>query len=215
MQKISSNVILICVSGGSGSGKTTIAKSINQNLPKNLKAKIICQDNYYLPFSEKSIAQRKKINFDHPDSFDWNLLISQLKDILNNKPIEIPTYDYINYTRGTKKIKVKNVNVVILEGLTSYLNPEIEKMAHLKIFVDTPSDERLSRRIQRDTLERGRSIHSVLDQWKNSVRPMYKEFVVKQKNTADIIMPWYTINDAALQTISGAINSFFRNKTKK
>ncbi|WP_033159729.1 uridine kinase [Mycoplasmoides alvi] len=207
----STNVILICVSGGSGSGKTTVAKSIAQNLPKKLKSKIICQDNYYLPFSDKSISQRKKINFDHPDSFDWDLLVKQLNDLLNNKPIEVPTYDYINYTRATKKIKIHNVDIVILEGLTSYLNPEIEKLANLKIFVDTPSDERLSRRIIRDTLERGRSVDQVLKQWKESVRPMYKEYVEKQKVTADIIMPWYTINDTALKTISGAINSFFKD----
>lgn len=202
--------ILICVSGGSGSGKTTVAKTISQNLPKNLKTQIVCQDNYYLPFDDKSLAQRRKINFDHPDSFDWNLLINQIKDLLNRKSIDIPVYDYKNYTRSKKTIKARPANVIIFEGITTFYCPEIEKLASLKIFVDTPSDERLSRRIERDTLQRNRSLKSIIKQWRKTVRPMYREYIEPQKLRADLIIPWYTINEVAMQAITGAINDFFK-----
>ncbi len=215
MEPTSGKTILICVSGGSGSGKTTIAQTILKNLPKALKGRIVCQDNYYLPFDALPLKERKRINFDHPDSFDWNLLISHMASLLQGKPVQMPTYDYAKYTRGARTAKIGRVDVVILEGLTAYLNPEIAAMAAIKIYVDTPSDERLSRRIERDTLQRGRSISSVLAQWRESVRPMHREYVERQKAGADLIIPWYTINDVAMKTISGAISDLFKTKVER
>lgn len=204
--------ILICVSGGSGSGKSTVAEIISKNLIQKLSGQIICQDSYYLPFKEKTIEERKRINFDHPNAFDWDLLIKHIKQFLSGKDIQTPIYDYKKYTRLNKTKTIKATSVLILEGLITFYHPQINQMANLKIFVDTPSDERLIRRIEHDNIERGRPIQSVIKQWRSSVRPMYKEFIEKQKEIADLIIPWYSINEIAMKAISGAIKDFVSKK---
>ncbi|WP_027119464.1 uridine kinase [[Mycoplasma] testudinis] len=206
--------VLICVSGGSGSGKSTIADSVVKLLPKKFKSTIICQDSYYLPFKEKTLSERKKINYDHPSSYDWEMMIKQLKQLLKGKAVNTPIYDYSEYTSSLQTKKVEPVDVVIFEGLITFWKEEINKIADLKIYVDTPSDERLIRRIERDNLQRGRTIQSIIKQWRGSVRLMHRQFVEAQKEKADIIIPWYLMNNIATDTINGAIKAFVERLKK-
>lgn len=199
------NYFMIGVAGGSGSGKSTVTSHIVNSLGKD-KVVIIAQDYYYKDFSTLSLDKREKINFDHPDSFDWELLIFHINNLLHGNAIDMPTYDYVKYTRKSEIIRLNPAPIIVFEGIFSLMESEISKLMGLKIFVDTASDIRFIRRLQRDIIERGRSTDIVIKQYLEFVRPMYKKFIEPTKRYADIIIP-HGANKAALEMLVARINS--------
>ncbi|WP_462217016.1 uridine kinase [Mycoplasmoides genitalium] len=206
--------ILVAISGGSCSGKTTVAEMIYQLLSKKLKVAIICQDNYYKSYKNKPLLKRKTINFDHPDAFDWKLLRSHIEDLLNGSIVNVPLYDYINYTRAKKTAKIGPIDVVILEGLMPWFDEKLSRLSKLKIFIETNGEERLIRRIERDW-QRGRNIDFIIKQWREIVAPMYEIFVEKMKRNADLILPWSQRREVSTSVLDVAIEHLFHKTVEK
>lgn len=205
--------ILISVSGGSGSGKTTVAERIkNQLNARGISAQIVCLDNFYENDDKKIPKINGNKNFDHPNAFDWTLIKNSLKKLLNNETTGIPIYDYQHSIR-TKEIQLlKPTQIIILEGILALHDPEINNMCSLKIYVETSNDERFIRRLKRDISERNRTIDSVINQWRTMVIPMHKYFVEPLKNNADIIIPWFNNNEIGINAINAAISSITEQK---
>ncbi|MGD8781638.1 MAG: uridine kinase [Ignavibacteria bacterium] len=179
---------LVGVAGGSGSGKTFFVDRLKERIDNDLLI-IIPLDDYYKDSSHKPFEEREKQNYDHPDAFDKKLLVEQLTSIKNRQSILKPKYDFKTHTRFPDKIdKIDSHPVVILEGILSFAFEEVRQLLDLKIFINTPNDIRIIRRIARDTKERGRSLDSVIEQYKNSVRPMHLAYVEPTKEFADIII---------------------------
>lgn len=197
---------LIIVAGCSGSGKTTIAKKIFDSFKPGW-AQIICLDRFYLKDKNKIPKLNKKgdINFDHPLAFDWQLVTKSLTNLLNNKSATIPVYNYKISDREKQGIIVKPTKFIILEGIMPLFDNKISSLAVLKVFVDTPLDECFIRRLLRDKNERGRSIQSIVNQWLESVRPMYIQYVEPTKAKADLILPWHKLNVNGLKYLTAAI----------
>ena len=183
-----SRPVVIGVTGGSGSGKTTVSREIIERL-KGESVVMIPQDAYYKDQSDKSMTQRVATNYDHPDSLDNDLLIAQLKQLLHRESIEQPTYDYAAHTRSDKTVTVEASDVIIVEGVLLFTEPELRDMLDIKVYVDTDDDLRFIRRMQRDIVERGRTTESVVNQYLATVKPMYHQFVEPTKRYADIILP--------------------------
>ena len=184
-----SKVFIIGIAGGSGSGKTRLAKNVLKEI-NNKQVQAITVDSYYKDLSHLTFDERTKNNFDHPDAIDFDLLYHDLKNIMDNKTISTPLYDYKTHTREKEKSnKIENVKVIILEGILALYNSDIRNLMSMKIFVDTPSDVRLLRRIKRDVNKRARSIESVTEQYNNTVKPMFLKFVKPTKDYADLIVP--------------------------
>ena len=182
-------VFIIGIAGGSGSGKTRLAKNVLKEI-NNKQVQAITVDSYYKDLSHLTFNERAKNNFDHPDAIDFDLLYNDLKAIIDNKTISTPLYDYKTHTREKEKSnKLENVKVIILEGILALYNSDIRNLMSMKIFVDTPSDVRLLRRIKRDVNKRARSIESVTEQYNNTVKPMFLKFVKPTKDYADLIVP--------------------------
>lgn len=188
------NVTIIGIAGGTGSGKTTVVKKIVAALPKDSVA-VVPLDSYYNDTSELTPEQRKEINFDHPDAFDWKLLIKQINDLREGRAIEQPTYSYIISNRLPETIHVDPKPVIIVEGIMTLLNRRLREMMDLKIFVDCDSDERLIRNIQRDTIDRGRTVTMVMERYQKVLKPMHEQFIEPTKRFADLIIPEGGHND--------------------
>lgn len=195
------NPILILLAGGSGSGKTTVAKEIIRNLPPNIQGITICQDRYYLDDDKQKVIDPINFNYDHPNAFDWKLMKKDLKDLINNKVVDLPIYDYALHSRRKDTDTTEPSDVIIFEGLHALLDDEINSMAEIKIFVDTPKDESFIRRLERDIKTRGRDIDGVINQWRQTVRPMYDAFVEPLKLKADVIIPWNEYQRKAVEII--------------
>ena len=195
------NIKIIGIAGGSGSGKTRLVKNILSEI--NTKKVIsIMVDSYYKDLSHLSFDERCKNNFDHPDSIDFELLYNDLKKILNNQPIKTPVYDYKTHTRKKNEFQlIDNVNVILLEGIFALYSEKIRNLMDLKIFVDTPSDIRILRRVKRDVNKRARTIESIIKQYNDTVRPMYIKFVKPTKDYADLIIPYGGKNKTSIDTI--------------
>lgn len=198
--------ILIGITGGTGSGKSTVSREILKSIHKKNVATIE-QDSYYKNQSHLPFEERVKTNYDHPFAFDNDLLIQHLKDLLNNKSIEKPIYDFELHTRKDETITVIPKEIIILEGILILNNEEIRNLCDIKIFVDTDSDVRVIRRIERDIKERGRTLDSVIDQYMTTVRPAHLQFVEPSKKYADIIIPEGGYNKVAIDIIVAKINS--------
>ena len=195
------NIKIIGIAGGSGSGKTRLVKNILSEI--NTKKVIsIMVDSYYKDLSHLSFDERCENNFDHPDSIDFELLYNDLKKILNNQPIKTPVYDYKTHTRKKNEFQlIDNVNVILLEGIFALYSEKIRNLMDLKIFVDTPSDIRILRRVKRDVNKRARTIESIIKQYNDTVRPMYIKFVKPTKDYADLIIPYGGKNKTSIDTI--------------
>ncbi len=196
---------IIGVAGGSGSGKSTVTEQII-NVVGSKNVAVLLQDNYYLDRSHLSTEERNQLNFDHPDAFDWSLMKQQLNDLYNGLNINVPAYDFTTHTRKKDIEVLLPAKVIIIEGIFALFDEDMCSKMSLRIFVDTASDIRLMRRIRRDIVERGRTIDSVLTQYSQFVRPMYRRFVEPTKRKAHIIIP-HGSNKAALEMIISRINS--------
>lgn len=198
-----SKILTVGVAGGTGSGKTTLARAICSRFGGRIA--LLRHDDYYKSNSDMPVAERAKLNYDHPSAFDTPLLIEHIKALIDGHCIESPTYDYVIHDRSQKTRTVRPAQVVLVEGILIFENRELCDLLDLKIFVDTDPDVRLVRRILRDTRRRGRSLESVLDQYLNSVKPMHDAFVEPSKKNADIILPEGGKNPVALDMIVGKI----------
>ncbi|MCF6464157.1 uridine kinase [Clostridium sp. Cult1] len=198
--------LLIGIAGGTGSGKSTVSKEILKTIHRK-NVVIIEQDSYYKNQSHLSFEERVNTNYDHPFAFDNDLLLRHLKDLLSNKPIEKPIYDFEQHTRKKETITVYPKEIIILEGILILNNEDIRNLCDIKVFVDTDSDVRVIRRIVRDIKERGRTLDSVINQYMTTVRPAHLQFVEPTKKYADIIIPEGGYNKVAIDIIATKINS--------
>lgn len=212
---MSEKPVVIGVAGGSGSGKTTVTRSICQRFADKTIL-VIEQDYYYKDQSHLPFEDRLNTNYDHPLAFDNDLLISHLHDLMNQKSIEKPVYDYKIHTRSNEIIPVDPKEVIILEGILILEDPRLVDLMDIKVFVDTDSDVRIIRRLLRDIKERGRSLDSVIDQYVNNVRPSHLQFVEPTKRYADIIIPEGGQNHVAIDIMATKIeNILTKNRQNK
>lgn len=202
--------IIIGIAGGTSSGKTTIAKKVFEETKKYGTVAMIKIDDYYklndLPFEE-----RAKINYDHPNTYDVDYIVSNLKDLKAGKDIIKPIYDFVEHKRSDKTEIIKASNVIIVEGILTLAIKEIEQMCDIKLFVDTPDDIRFIRRLKRDIRDRGRTVESVINQYFETVRPMHKTFVEPSKEKADLIIPEGGQNKIAIDIIVTKILNIFKD----
>lgn len=189
---------IIGIAGGTGSGKTTVVKKIVEALPGD-KIALIPQDSYYNDTTELTMEERRRINFDHPDAFDWDLLTHQIEELRNGRAVEQPTYSYIESNRQAETVHVEPCEVIIIEGIMALFKKELRDLMDLKLFVDADPDERLIRVIQRDTVERGRTTQMVIDRYLDVLKPMHEEFIEPTKRYADLIIPQGGNNSKAIE----------------
>lgn len=203
------NIMIIGVAGGTGSGKTTLARHIANAFGDRVA--VITHDSYYRRQDNKSIEERALQNYDHPDAFETDLLCRHLKMLANGQAVEVPVYDYTIHNRASSTTRVEPKPVIVLEGILLFSDEELRSMMDLKIFVDTDADERILRRIVRDTRERGRTLESVIKQYLATVKPMHDAFVEPYKRYADVIVPGGGDNPAALDMIITRIHKQLAN----
>ena len=192
-------VMVIGIAGGTGSGKTTITKKLMQRFGGDVS--VIYHDNYYKAHHNMSYEQRAKLNYDHPGSFDTDLLIQAVKDLKAGRSVICPVYDYTIHDRSDKVIEVKPARVIIVEGILIFQSRELCRQMDIKIYVDTDADVRILRRIVRDVRDRGRSLESVVNQYLSTVKPMHEQFVEPSKRNADIIIPEGGHNQVAMEMV--------------
>jgi uridine kinase len=203
--------ILIAVAGGSASGKTTVVKKIIERL-NSTDITVITHDDYYKYLSELPLEERKKVNFDHPDSLDNDLFVAQLSQLLKGYSIEKPTYDFVEHNRSREKTTIKPTRIIIAEGILVLEDERVRDLATIKLFVESDDDIRFIRRLVRDTKERGRSIESVINQYLTTVKPMYYAFIKPTKRYADIIIPNDSTHDVAVDCIARMINDMLKGE---
>lgn len=202
--------ILIGISGGTGSGKTSIAKKIFESFNSDEIA-IIMQDSYYKDQSSLSMEMREKTNYDHPGAFDTDLLVTQLDSLLKGKSVEKPVYDFKVHTRSNETEIVEPRPIILVEGILIFYDERLRNMFDIKIFVDTDADIRILRRIKRDISERGRTVESVMEQYLNIVRPMHIQYTEPTKSFADIIIPEGGKNLVAIDVVVKFIREHMNN----
>ena len=206
--------VVIGITGGSGSGKTTIAHKIVDQMQENEHVLIMTQDSYYKDNTGIPMDIRQNINYDHPDAFDVPLLEEQIGCLLKHQPIEMPVYDFKEHTRSEETIHTEPVDIIILEGILVLASKEIRDLMDIKVYVDTDDDIRFIRRLERDIKERGRSIDSVIEQYLDTVKPMYHQFIEPTKRYADIIIPEGGENDVAIDMLTTKVHSVLSQNTK-
>ena len=201
---------IIGIAGGTGSGKTTVVKRIAEALPPHYVA-VVPLDSYYNDTTGMTDEERHAINFDHPDAFDWKLLTEHIKMLKAGVAVEQPTYSYLKCNRLPETVHVEPRPVIIIEGIMTLLNKRLREMMDLKIFVDTDSDERLIRNIQRDVIERGRTVDMVIDRYLKVLKPMHEQFVEPSKRKADLIVPEGGRNLVALELLIKWVDNHLHN----
>lgn len=199
-------MLVIGIAGGTGSGKTTVVEKILQQLDIE-GMNILSQDNYYHDNQHLTLSEREALNYDHPKSIDFELLLKHVKMLKNHEPIEQPIYSFVTHSRTGDHVLVEPKNVLIVEGILVLTNKELLKEFDLKVFVHADSDERLIRRIRRDTQERGRDLTEVLHRYQTTLKPMHLEFIEPSKNEADLIIPNMRQNTVAIDFLSTVINN--------
>ncbi len=203
--------LLIIVAGGTASGKSTVVEKIHQRL-KSKDVQVIKFDDYYKDLSNLTMEERTKVNFDHPDSLDNDLMYEQLKSLLDGNPIEKPLYDFKTHTRKSETELIKPSKVVIVEGILSLYDKRIRDLANIRIFVESDDDIRFIRRLKRDMNERGRTLDSVIDQYLTTVKPMYYEFIKPTKRYADIIIPNDKDHEVAVDIVMAKVKEIINKK---
>ena len=195
---------IVGVAGGSGSGKSTVARNVAQALQTESVA-FLDMDAYYHNFAHLPLAERRKINWDHPESFDWELLVGQLAQLASGKAIDKPVYDFVTHTRGDHTVIVPAARVIVIDGILLFSDARVRELCDVKVFVDADPDIRLIRRIRRDMAKRGRPLDEILDQYVTTVQPMHLEFVEPTKRYADVIVPRGGHNAVAVEMIVAKI----------
>ncbi len=203
--------ILIGIAGGSGSGKTLVARTILRELGSD-RVVVIDQDSYYKNLDDIPMRDRDARNFDHPDAFDAELLKRNIRDLLEGRPIEQPIYDYSHHQRLAETRAIGDHLVIVLEGILIFLDPELRGLMDIKLFVDADHDVRFIRRLKRDLVERGRSVDSIIRQYEESVRPMHLQFVEPTKRYADLIIPEGGHNRVAIDLLKTKIRELLRER---
>lgn len=198
---------LIGITGGSGSGKTTIVRKISEIVGAFA---VLPQDNYYLSAEHVSNTNITAFNFDHPAAFDADLLVDHLKELRSGNSVEMPMYDFVNHRRREDTVTIHPGKLVILEGIMIFFDRRVRELLDLRIFVDTPDDIRLIRRLKRDIEDRGRTVQSVIDQYMDTVRPGHYEFIEPTKAYADLIVPEGGSNEKALEVLGSFISQIVR-----
>lgn len=197
-------MLIIGIAGGSGSGKSTVVRHIIHSLPQNAVT-ILPQDAYYFDQGHLSPEERAKINFDHPSSIEFDLLVEHLDTLRKGQTIGLPIYSYISCTRSQETIPIEPSRVLIVEGILIFTHPEVRKRMNIKIFVDAAPDDRLIRIIRRDILERGRSYQEAITHYERFVKPMHEQFIEPTKQYADIIVPQGGENSVAIEILASRI----------
>jgi uridine kinase len=208
---MSSRRILIGIAGGSGSGKTLVARTIVRELGSD-RVVIIDQDSYYRNLEDVPFRDREARNFDHPDAFDNDLLKEHIRDLLAGRPVEQPVYDYAQHRRLAETRRIGEHLIVVLEGILIYVDPELRELMDIKLFIDADADVRFIRRLRRDLIERGRSVDSIIRQYEESVRPMHLQFVEPSKRHADLIVPEGGHNKVAIDLVKTKIRELLRER---
>ena len=207
-------MLVIGIAGGSGSGKTTVVKTITRQLSGRVV--VIPQDSYYKDSSHLPLEERQKINFDHPDAIDWKPLCQQIRELKQGRTVEQPVYSYITCSRSkTETVTVEPAEVIIVEGILIFTCKELRDQMNIKIFVDADSDDRLMRIIVRDMEERGRTIEMAIDHYQETVKPMHLQFIEPSKRYADIIIPEGGHNKVAIDVITTTVEEALRRLQRK
>lgn len=199
------DVVVIGVAGGTASGKTTVAARLKQEFKDQLI--LICHDSYYLAHDDLPYEERCKINYDHPNAFDTERIISDVKKLKQGISIECPVYDYSIHNRSKEVIQISPAKVIVIEGILIFENEELRNLMDIKVFVDTDADIRFIRRMLRDVNERARSVESVVAQYTTTVKPMHDEFVEPSKRYADVIIPRGGQNEVAISMLINRVKS--------
>lgn len=203
-------ILVIGIAGGSGSGKTTLMKNLTGGFGGDIT--VLSHDNYYRAHDDLPFEQRSKLNYDHPDAFETDLMIEHLKELRQGRTIECPVYDYTIHNRTEETVTIVPRPVIIVEGILIFENRELCDLMDVKIFVDTDADIRLIRRIRRDVAKRGRSLESVLTQYQTTVKPMHEQFVEPSKKNADLIVLEGGKNLVALEMITSQIRRHLEHR---
>ncbi len=203
--------IIIGIAGGTGSGKTTIAKNIAKSYKKGEVVRLDL-DSYYRDLSDMTRKERSMVNFDHPASLEIDLLVQHIDDLCHGKAIQVPIYNFATHNRSKDTQRVEPHRVIIIEGIMALYFLELTERMDVKLYVDTPSDIRFIRRLKRDIIERGRSVDSVIEQYRETVRPMHAQFVEPNKYLADVIIPEGGMNLVAVDLIQAKINAVLEGK---
>jgi uridine kinase len=206
-------MLIVGIAGGTGSGKTTVVKKLMDALPGG-EVVVIPQDSYYKDNSDIPLEERQKINFDHPDSLEFTLLIDHLKKLKKGKSIEMPIYSYLTCVRAKETIPIKPAKVVIIEGILILVDAGLRRMLDIKVFVDADADDRLGRVIQRDIVERGRSVMKVLERYHDTVKPSHLQFIEPSKRYADIIIPGGGENQVGIEVLMSIIEKHLQKEKK-
>jgi len=198
-------MLIIGITGGTGSGKTTVVKQIINELSEK-EISVISQDSYYKDTSDLTYEERTQINFDHPKSIDFDLLIEQLAALKQGKTIQQPVYSFVEHNRVSETVNTSPKKVIIVEGILIFNSPVLRDLFDIKIYVHADSDERLIRRVKRDITERGRDLTEVLDRYQDTLKPMHQQFIESTKEYADIIIPNNKFNTVGINIVKTIIN---------
>ena len=205
--------ILIGIAGGTGSGKTSVANAILAEFSSSEVA-LIQQDSYYHNLEHLHLDKRATVNFDHPDAVDFNKMGEDLQLLMADETVQIPIYDYNTHTRTDETLTIGNHHIIVLEGILALFDEKIRNMMDIKLYIDTPDDIRIIRRIKRDINKRGRTFESVIEQYYNTVRPMHQQFVEPSKKFANIIIPEGAHNKVAIDIIRTKIVSILLERSQ-
>jgi uridine kinase len=196
--------LIIGIAGGSGSGKSTVARNVAAALG-DASVAFIDMDAYYLDHGHLPLEERKKVNWDHPNAFDWNHLVAQLGQLATGDAVDKPVYDFVAHARSAETVRIPPADVIVIDGILLFTDARVRELCDVKVFVDADADVRLIRRIRRDMSKRGRPLAEILDQYLSTVQPMHLEFVEPSKRYADVIVPRGGHNPVAIEMIAAKI----------
>jgi uridine kinase len=205
--------LLVAVTGGSGSGKSTIVRKVCEYSP-DLRISVLQQDHYYRDLSHLKPAERDAVNFDHPDSLDMALIRTHLEALAAGHAIDRPSYDFASHTRTKEIVTMEATPIVMFDGILALFDSSIRRLFDVSVYVDVPDDVRFIRRLRRDVRERGRSVEGVIEQYLGSVKPMHDEFVAPTRRMADLVISWERWNDRSISMLANAMRELLHNPGK-